>query len=89
MKYDSLAEVAKAHGYDKAKELTAALKTEVKDGETVTYPGINLTNPPREFEFTMKNGKVLKASDTRTEDQRTPENSEASDDSSDDDEDDD
>lgn len=88
VKYDSLAEVAKAHGYDKAKDLTAAIRTEVKDGETVVYPGVNLTDPPREFEFTMKNGKVLKASDTRTDEQRNekPETPDSEDNSDEDDE---
>jgi hypothetical protein len=58
--YDSIAEVAKANGYEKAAELTKAIRDS----------GTNLTHPPKSFSFQMKNGNVLEAVDTRTEDER-------------------
>lgn len=88
-KYETMAEVAKANGYEKAAELTKAIREtggEVKDGKP---EGINLTNPPKEFSFTLKNGQVLKATDRRSDAERstaeaeTPEN--GSDENSDDD----
>lgn len=65
--YDSLAEIAKDHGYEKAADLTKAIR-ETPIGDT--GKGINLTDPPKYWSFTMKDGEVLEAVDTRSEDER-------------------
>jgi hypothetical protein len=65
--FDNMSEVAKAFGYEKAADLTKAIR-ETPVGET--GKGIDLTNPPKSFSFTLKDGSVLEAVDTRTEDER-------------------
>lgn len=78
-KYESMAEVAKAHGYNKAKELTAAIRADREvNGEKI--PGVNLTDPPREFSFTLKDGQVLRAVDTRQDSEREPDEDDSDDD---------
>lgn len=63
--YETMAEVAKANGYEKAAELTKAIRE--------TGDKVNLTNPPKEFSFTLKNGNVLHAVDTRSDSERATE----------------
>lgn len=66
--FDSLGEVAKEFGYDKASDLTKAIRES----------GTNLTKPPKSFSYTLKDGSVLEAVDTRTEDEREDDESDDS-----------
>lgn len=56
----NLSEAAKNNGYEKSADLTKALR----DAK------VDTTNPPKEFSFTLPNGKTLNAVDTRTDDER-------------------
>jgi hypothetical protein len=58
--FKNLSEVAKSNGYEKAAELTKALR----DAK------IDTTNPPKDFQFTLPNGKTLSAHDNRSDEER-------------------